>query len=510
LHLGTILRNIFSNSAAYLVTAVIGFLLAPFVVHSLGNTGYGLWTLVLSFTGYFGLLDLGIRSSVGRFVARYLALDDHINVNRIVSTAFAMLTSGSVLALIVTAIAVRYFFSAFKIEPEFQDAARTALLITGVNMACVLPLGVFTSILIALDRFDVISAVTIVGEVTRAALVVVFLRRGDGLIAIALIALCVTAAQYGALAFCVNRLYRPLHFSVRLVDVSTFKELFCFSIFRFIWIVANQLIFYSASVVIGIFLTAAAITYFAIASSVVNYGRQIVSLVTDTFAPSATRMDAKGDLAGLQRLLIFGTRISLLISLPLCVGFLFLGKQFIVLWMGPAFAASAGFLAILTIPQFTSMSQYMSVLILAGMAKHRVLAYIALAEGVTNVILSIILVQKMGLAGVAWGTAIPGVIATAIIVPLYTLRTLNLSVREYVVGAYLRPLICAVPAAALAFLFSRLVVNPTWAIFAAEVIAIAAVFGLLGCFLCFDSAQRAAAIDKVSSVFERERVIHET
>ena len=83
-----ILRNILSNWTSYLVTAAVGFLLAPVVVHSLGNTGYGLWTLVLSMTGYFGLLDLGIRSSVGRFVTRYLALNDEESVNRTVSTAF--------------------------------------------------------------------------------------------------------------------------------------------------------------------------------------------------------------------------------------------------------------------------------------------------------------------------------------------------------------------------------------------------------------------------------------
>ena len=56
-----ILRNIFSNWTGYLITILVGFFLAPFVLHHLGNTGYGVWTLVLSLTGYFGLLDLGIR-----------------------------------------------------------------------------------------------------------------------------------------------------------------------------------------------------------------------------------------------------------------------------------------------------------------------------------------------------------------------------------------------------------------------------------------------------------------
>jgi O-antigen/teichoic acid export membrane protein len=146
MHLRVILRNIFSNWASYLVTAVIGFLLAPVVVHSLGNTGYGLWTLVVSLTGYFGLLDLGIRSSVGRFVVRYLALNDEDNVNRTASTAFAILAAGGTLALLATLIVVNFLFGNFKVEPQFMSAGKTALLITGVNMSCILPLSIFSAV----------------------------------------------------------------------------------------------------------------------------------------------------------------------------------------------------------------------------------------------------------------------------------------------------------------------------------------------------------------------------
>src|SRR6185369_11283209 len=119
----------------------------------------------------------------------------------------------------------------------------------------------------------------------------------------------------------------------------------------------NQLIFYTDSLVIGFFIGAGAITRYAIAGSLINYSRNIVSLATDTLFPSAVRMDARQDLAGLQRLLVVGTRISLFLALPLCLGLFFLGKQFIALWMGKEYASSALILMILTIPQIGSMSQ---------------------------------------------------------------------------------------------------------------------------------------------------------
>jgi O-antigen/teichoic acid export membrane protein len=508
-HWGTIFRNVFSNWVSYLVTASVGFVLAPFILHHLGNTGYGLWTLVLSLTGYFGLLDLGIRSSVGRFVARYLTLHEDENVNRTVSSAFAILTAGGALALLATAVVVRFFFGSFHVEPQYEISGKLALWITGVNMAAVLPLSVFSSVLIAMERYDVLAGVTLTGELIRAALVVACLKHGYGLIGLALIVLFMTAVQYSALAVLVKWLHRPLRLRPRYVDRKTIRGLFGFAIYRFVWIVSNQVIFYSDSIVIGVFLGAAAITPYAIAGALINYGRSVVSLVTDTLFPTVIRLDARQDLAGLQRLLILGTRMALLVILPICTGFLFLGKQFITLWMGKEYASSALFLTVLTLAQFGSMSQYVSVNVLSGMAKHRVLAYLVFGEGIANLVLSIILVRKIGLVGVAWGTVIPNVISTVLIVPLYTLRVLNLDWREYLSGAFLRPVACALPLAAIGSVCYLSVENPSWPIFGSEVLLMCAAFGLISFFFCIEASHRAAARDKVRSLLHRELAVHE-
>jgi len=71
--------------------------------------------------------------------------------------------------------------------------------------------------------------------------------------------------------------------------------------------------------VIGLFLNASAVTYYAIAGSLINYGRTFVSLVTDTLYPSATRMDAQQDLKGLRELQIVGTQIALAVAVPVCL-----------------------------------------------------------------------------------------------------------------------------------------------------------------------------------------------
>jgi O-antigen/teichoic acid export membrane protein len=510
LHWRIILRNIASNWTSYLVTALIGFFLTPVILHSLGTTGYGLWTLVISLTGYFGLLDLGIRSSVGRFVARYVALDDENRVNRIVSSALLMLATAGLVGLLLTGIAVRFFFGAFHIEQQYEFPARIAMLMTGLNMCCALPLGVFSAVLVALERFDILSAVTVIGELVRALLVVIALKLGYGLIVLASIALFISVAEYSAMLIFAKLLYRPLKLSVAAIDRAAIKDLFNFGIFRFISIVATQLIFYSDSVVLGVLLGASAITYFSIAGSLVNYGRNIVSVVTDTLYPMATRMDAKQDISGLQQLLFVGTKLALLVCVPICIGFMFLGRHFIALWMGGAYASSAAILLVLTIPQFGAMSQYASTLVLAGMAKHRVLAYLALAEGLANLGLSIVLARKIGLMGVAWGTVIPDLICMSLIVPLYTSRILKVDVGTYLRRAYLGPLSSAIPTAAVAYAFSRVIDRPSWIGFAGEVLAMCGVFASISAFTCFDSDQRSSIIRRVRNLIPGEALVRES
>lgn len=499
-----IFRNIFSNWASYVVTAVIGFVLAPIIVNSLGAAGYGLWTLVLSLTGYFGLLDLGIRSSVGRFVAHHMALSEEENVNRTVNTAFVMLSIAGLLALVTTAVFVTFFFSSFKIDPQQAASGRTALLITGFNISCILPLGVFSAVLIGLERFDILSGVTIIAEIARALLVISSLKLGYGLVGLALVALLITVAQYTALTIFVRFHYHPLKLGPRYADRETARKLWSFGIYRFVWIVANQLIYYSSSVVIGVFLGARSIAFYAIAASLISYARNVVSLVTDPFAPAATRMNAQDNLEGLRRVMLFATTMALLITLPLCIGLIAFGEAFIVLWMGAEYAVSSQILTILVISQFLSMPQYVSALVLAGMARHRMLAYLALFEGLANVLFSFFLITRLDLAGVAWASVIPNAICAGLIVPLYTLKQLRMPVRTYIAMAWLRPLACAIPIALLAALIAPRGHSLSWLGLAAKACAVGGVFAATSLFVCFTPEQRAAAFAKAANLLSRE------
>src|SRR5580658_1637146 len=64
-----LIKNVGSGWFSLGVNILVGIFLSPFILHRLGNTAYGAWILVFSVTGYYGLFDLGIRSSIVRYVS---------------------------------------------------------------------------------------------------------------------------------------------------------------------------------------------------------------------------------------------------------------------------------------------------------------------------------------------------------------------------------------------------------------------------------------------------------
>jgi O-antigen/teichoic acid export membrane protein len=71
------LRNVITNWAGTFSSMLIAFFLSPFVVHHLGATSYGIWILIMSVTGYLGLLDLGVRGTVPRYIATFHTQGKH-------------------------------------------------------------------------------------------------------------------------------------------------------------------------------------------------------------------------------------------------------------------------------------------------------------------------------------------------------------------------------------------------------------------------------------------------
>ncbi len=441
-----IAQNILSNWLALAVTTVAGFFLSPYVVHHLGNLTYGVWVIIGSLVSYMGLLDLGLRGAVTRFVSKGVAQNDHEESSQAVSGALwirlwislAIIAAGLVLSVVLHHI--------FVIPPELQQAARIAVLVTAITVGINLWCGVFGGVLVALHRYDLTSLVSILQTCARAAGIVYLLRTGHGILALALWDLCNSVVANAALIFFCFHVYPNLKILFGMPGRATLAKLWNYSFWAFLINVAIQVTYYTDNLVVGVFLSPGAVTLYAIGGLLIAYARQIVNSMTTTFTPLASSFEAEGSYENLRRLVIHGTRAALIVSLPIEVALFFRGHTFIRLWMGEQYAGPSGtVMKILLLSVVIASANTTGGGIVYGMEKHKRLAWWAILEAVANFVLSIILVRRIGIYGVAWGTTIPSVLIELILWPRFICKLVVIPVRTYLWQTWLRTSLAIVP-----------------------------------------------------------------
>jgi len=492
-------RNVFSNWAAYFTSVLTSIFMTPFVVHRLGDELYGLWVLIGQLTGYMGLLDFGVRGAVHRYIARARALGDTGDLNRTFNTGLSILSVIG-LAALAASVVIAYFLPTLfpAIRPELISDAQLSVIIVGINIAIGFPTNVFSGTLTGLQRYDIANANAIFSILLRVGLTIIALMAGYGIVTLAAVSLGVSLINHAiALYFCLRK--RPdLRVDLVLRSRETMRLIANYSLYAFILSLAVKLIFYADSVIIGVILSPAHVTLYAVGGMLIEYLRRLVNDMTSVFVPVASEMEARSEFSRLQRLMILGTRFSLLITLPIGIVFILMGRSFISLWMGERYAEVAGtVLIILTVPQFFALAQCTSGAILMGISKHRFNAISALMEAAANVTLSVILAKRIGIYGVALGTAIPLIITQTLILPTYTTRVLSLSMFRYLKEAYLPPVAAAIPFLAIVYWFEKYYTAGSLPVLLLQITAATAVYLGAAWLICFSPGQRRRYASKL-------------
>jgi O-antigen/teichoic acid export membrane protein len=465
-----VLRNIGSSWLGVVLTFLVGIFLSPFLLHKLGDDAFGLWILIFSITGYYGICDFGIRSTIVKYVAQYEASGDREQLTRIVNVSIAVYSCVALALLIVVSISALYLDVLFRISPSFLHTAKLLFLMVGAAIAVGFPMSVFTGILEGLQQFYFVNVIQAITTALRVVLIVLALNHGLGLLTVAFVTVMLPLLSYGIYAWHVMRTV-PLQFGARFVSKSTLRMMFRYSSLSFISNVAFRLRFQTDAIVIGAMLSASAITYFSIGSKLVSYSLLFITGVGEVLTPMFSQLHAVDDQRRLRKLFILGNRACALIVLPISAGLLILGKSIIDVWVGPRYESSYIILVILVIPSILCYVQGGSRQLLYGIGEHKVLAIVSLCEGIVNVILSVVLIHYWGIVGDALGTAIPLALTSLFFLPQYVCRLLGFPLWEFVKEAYLIPVALTVPLVATLLLMHHIVHAHTYPQLVLEVIA---------------------------------------
>lgn len=422
----SIRTNLLANWLNHGVSLLIGVFLMPYVLHILGDAQYGSWIFINAIAGYSGLLYLGFGQTISRYVAHYHAKRDWDRLNHVANVIFAIYLGMGCIALFAAGIIAW-------LAPHLSDwgtisllEIRIVILLLGLNVFVGLAGSVFGGVLMGIQRFDIERGVNLTGGILRLILTVAFLQAEWGLLTIAIIFFVVTLVEnLGHLIFAFRQV-KTFRIGTRYMQWSILKECGSFSGFAFIDAIAWTLIEATDSILIGIFFSPAAIVPYYIALRLTQFINMPIAQIGKVFMPRAGELHANEDHSALQKLVLNGVSLSFLLITGFFIGVCFFGKSLIATWVGPGYPESHLILMILLGARIIALPTTTLRSVLYGMGDVKIPSLIYMGEAVANLVLSLILIQFLGLIGVALGTAIPILVAELGIILPYALKKLNI------------------------------------------------------------------------------------
>ncbi len=496
-------RNAAANWVTWLFTAVVGFFLSPYVVEKLGATQYGVWTLIAGLVGYLGLLDLGIRQAVNRYTARLHAAGDHQEASLTISAALRLFGFLGILAVLLSGVLAYFVPILFNIPPALADDARTIVVLGGIAIGVSLIGGVFGGIVTGLERFDIQCYLEILITTARTVAVVFALRAGYGLVALSIILLSTSIFACVAYYAAARKLYSQLRIRLGGVLGPHMRTILAFSASLTVIYALGRIINYSQTAVIGAFLPIEAVTFFAIAFSLCIYANEVPRALANLMTPRVSAESSTGG-AVVGELIVRVAKVATLVSAPLAFTFLLRGESFINLWMGPAYGELSGeVLRLLAAVVWLDASRTVLVQSLTGMAKQHTLIPGFMFEAACSLALSLALVHRFGIAGVAYATLIPAVLVSLGYMPHCLKKSCGVPVGEFLRSAVFLPTVACIPFAVASAALEHFLPATNLAIFFLQVIVILPLAPAAAWFLCLSDAEKSQVRIEVTKMIRR-------
>lgn len=448
----------------FAVSIAAGLVLPRMVVRHLGDEGYGIWSLIFSFTGYYALVDFGLRSAIVRFTAEYLAKDETEKLNRLFSTMLLHFTWMTSVVVLMAVVLSRYSDRFFHAAEPFQSQVPWLMIIVGVSTAIGLPGTVLSGIVEGYQRFDVAGRVSMISFGSRYVGLMVLLSMGYGLVAMSLCVLASLCLHVSLYFYYVQRLNPRPRFAWRYVDRGILKEAFAYGVHTFSAAIASRVLDQGAPVMIGYSMPAAAVGYFNFPVRLLAYAAEPLSRVGNAVQPQVTELIAKGQMKAVAEVGIFVNRYCYALFAPFGVFLLVYGGDLLYVWMGQSFRAESAplLLPMMVATGIATAGQFSSSSILFGLAKHQRFAYGQLVEAALLVGLSAWAIPAYGILGAAYVSAILMLVVRGIYTPWLMCHYLEFPLLRYMRSIFLTPTLTAVPVYFLLVGLKRFMPGSNW------------------------------------------------
>ena len=416
-----------------ILNSAISILYTPLMLKLMGQSEYGLYTLVASVIAYLSVLDMGFGNAIIRYTAKYRTLNDKEGEYRLNGMFLVLYTIIGIVAFCIGFVLykkVDVIFGASLTQAEL-GTAKVLMIVLVFNLAISFPLGIFGAIITAYEHFAIPKILNIIRALLQPCIMIPLL-----LIGYKSIAMVVVTTVLNILILLFNLVYCFKKLKIRVViakpDMGLLKEIGAYSFFILLNLIVDKIYLSTDKFLLGIVSGTASVAVYGIAMQLYDYYTLFSTSINGVFLPKITEMVVKKvDDKEISDLFIKIGRLQFMVMALILSGFISVGHDFVIRWAGIEYEQAYYIEIILMVPALIPLIQNTGISILQARNKHKFRSIVYLFIAIANIFISIPLAKEYGGIGAAVGTAISTCIGNIIIMNIYYWKKANIDILKF-------------------------------------------------------------------------------
>ncbi len=448
-------RNTAFNILGGALRTVAIIILTPYIIKHIGVERYGIWAIASVLTGCLGLFDFGIGTSFVKYIAEFYYKKDFASIDHVVNTGLACCLILTAVILPAGNYALNPLTNLLNI-PFHLHGETMAVFFLGIILFCInIIFSCFKSIQAGLQRMDITNKVSIVMSLVLIIGTIYFLENGyglRGLIINSVLVGMVSGVIDVAVAF---NILPQLRLNFFLFNREIFEKLFNFGYKMQVAKIATLIHLQIDKFLLAHFLNISIVAYYEVPANLSSRIRDVPLVLLSAIFPAVSGLDIHTNRQLLHKIYLRSMKYVILAGFPLMTLAIFLAKPFISLWLGEGYEKSVLTLQLLLVGYITNIMTGPGFIILNGIGKPNYGVKSSVIAAILNLIMSIILIQKIGFFGAVWGTICSMIIAAVYFIFMFH-RVVKLSIFETMYKITFKPIIaCSISYIISCLLFKR-------------------------------------------------------
>lgn len=423
------------NYVVIILNTVVGLLYTPYMLRMMGQSEYGLYSLVASVIAYLTVLDLGFGNAIVRYTAKFRAEKKTEEQYEMFGMFFLLYL---VIGIIAFGIGLGLYFNVGTLFGNTMtavelDRARIMMLLLVANLAFTFPMSIWGSIIQAYEDFVFQKSLNIFRIILNTAVMICLLHFGYKAVAMVVVQTIFNVLTLVLnFIYCRRKLNIHIYFRFKHFHWGFLKEVAIYSFWIFLNAIMDRVYWSTGQFVLGAMVGTAAVAVFAIAIQLEGMYMQFSTAISSVFLPKVTAMVATNrSRKEISDLFIRTGRMQYIVLAYILSGFIIFGRQFIELWAGAGYTDAYIISLLFFIPLTVPLIQNLGITILQARneMKFRSVLYIIIA--LVSLAMQIVLTRFFGGIGCAMGVSGALVVGQILIMNVYYRRRQDLDIKTF-------------------------------------------------------------------------------